>query len=62
RDDMGRWIIYWYYPVGQLSPGTHVVDYRVTWDEAITDGENDFGPGTPIETNTGNCTFTVTDG
>lgn len=60
-DDLGRWIIYWNYPVGQLSPGTHVVEFKVTWDEAITDGYDDFGPGTPNEADIGNCTFTVTD-
>lgn len=60
--EAGVWIIYWYYPVGKLDPGIHEVTYRVTWDEAITDGYDEFGPGTANETDTGNCTFTVIDG
>lgn len=58
--ESGVWIVYWYYPVGKLSAGEHEVTYLLTWDEAITDGYQQFGPDTPNETNEGNCTFTVT--
>jgi len=59
KQEGARWIIYWYYPVGKLSAGQHKVDYEVRWDEAITDGFQDFGPGTRTEVNVGDCTFNV---
>lgn len=59
RRESGTWIVYWYYPVGSLEAGEHQVEFRLTWDEAITDGYEDFGPGTPNEVDEGSCTFTV---
>lgn len=61
KQESGVWIIYWYYPVGRLSPGEHQVTYRVTWSETITDGYANFGPGTARESETGDCSFTVTE-
>ena len=61
KREQGVWIIYWFYPVGQLDAGEHTVEFRLTWDEAITDGYEQFGPGTPNEVNRGDCTFTVTE-
>ncbi len=55
----GLWFTYWYYPVGKLQPGEHRVDFRLTWDAAITDGYASFGPGTANEVDAGSCTFTV---
>lgn len=55
------WFIYWYYPVGSLEPGRYEVSYRVTWDAAVSDGYEDFGPGTENEADEGNCVFTVTE-
>ena len=57
----GVWIVYWYYPVGRLTAGNHEVDFRLTWDEAITDGYKQFGPGTNNEVDEGNCLFTVAE-
>ncbi len=57
--EAGVYIIYWYYPVGQLDPGEHRVDFRLTWDTSITDGYAQFGPGTAREVDEGSCTFTV---
>lgn len=57
----GVWIIYWYYPVGKLSTGEHTIDFELTWDQTITDGYKDFGPGTANVTDTGDCTFTVVE-
>ncbi len=59
--EQGVWIIYWFYPVGKLDAGEHSVEFSVTWDEAITDGYEQFGPGTPNEIDQGDCTFTVTE-
>jgi uncharacterized protein YraI len=56
----GVWIVYWYYPVGRLSAGEHKIDFRLTWSKAVTDGYKNFGPDTPNEADTGDCTFTVT--
>lgn len=57
----GVYIIYWYYPVGLLGAGEHTIEYLLTWDEAISDGYERFGPGTANEVNEGTCTFTVTE-
>lgn len=57
--ESGVWIVYWYYPVGRLSPGSHTVEFRLTWDARITDGYASFGPGTANEVDSGRCTFTV---
>ncbi len=61
RREQGRWIVYWYYPIGHLEAGEHTITYHLSWEEAITDGYDDFGPGTATTTNDGDCTFTVTD-
>lgn len=60
KQESGVWIVYWYYPVGRLAAGDHQVSYRVTWDETITDGYANFGPGTTRESESGDCAFTVT--
>lgn len=59
RREEGKWFVYWYYPVGPLAPGRHEVTYRVTWDQAVNDGVDNFGPGTKTEFEEGNCVFTV---
>lgn len=58
--ESGLYIVYWYYPVGRLSPGEHRIEFELTWDEPITDGYMQFGPGTGNVVETGDCTFTVT--
>jgi hypothetical protein len=59
RREAGNWIVYWYVPVGTLTPGRHEVTFRLTWDEAISDGYDEFGPGTENEIDEGNCVFNV---
>jgi phosphatidylethanolamine-binding protein (PEBP) family uncharacterized protein len=59
RENPNRPAIEWHVPIGQLPPGQHKVEYRLTWDQAITDGVDDYGPGTDYPDNTGTCTFTV---
>ena len=61
KQESGVWIVYWYYPAGRLDAGEHEISYLVTWDETITDGYGNFGPGTARENETGNCPFTVTE-
>lgn len=57
RDD--NYYVYWYVPAGPLSAGPHEITYRVTWREAITDGYDNFGPGTAHPVETGSCSFVV---
>jgi hypothetical protein len=54
-----RYYQYWYVPYGPLTSGKHVISYRVTWKTAISDGYQQYGPGTPNIEETGSCTFTV---
>jgi len=51
--------VYWYVPVGKLSIGQHRIDYKLTWKQAISDGTDKYGPGTPHETEIGSCLFSV---
>jgi hypothetical protein len=53
------WYQYWFIPFGPLTAGEHVIRYRVSWQERITDGYSDFGPGTSTTFEEGTCTFTV---
>lgn len=55
----GDFVTYWYIPVLDLEPGDYEITYSVTWDRAIFDGYEYFGPGTsnPFEQET--CSFTV---
>lgn len=59
RQENGQYIVYWYVPTQPLSAGEHHISYRVNWSRAITDGFQNFGPGTSILEQTGTCTFTV---
>lgn len=61
KTESGVYIIYWYYPVGQLAAGEHEVEFQLSWDEAITDGYAQFGPGTANEVDAGSCTFNVVE-
>lgn len=58
----GDWYVYWFVPVGKLPAGRHEITYRLTWDQPVNDGYEDFGPGTATESNEGNCVFTVVEG
>jgi len=59
QESDGNWYQYWFVPYGPLSAGEHVIEYRVTWREAISDGYQRFGPGTATTQETGSCRFTV---
>jgi hypothetical protein len=56
-----RWTVAWYIPIGKLPAGQHTVQYRVTWKAEITDGRDQFGPGTRITEQISSCTFTVVE-
>jgi hypothetical protein len=55
----GNYHIYWYVPFDLTAAGTYEVTYRVSWDSAISDGYDTFGPGTRNPIQTGSCRFTV---
>lgn len=47
--------------IGTLPAGSARVDYDLSWSTAISDGFEDFGPGTANPSITSSCSFTVTD-
>jgi len=56
----GQFIAYWYVPYRQpLEAGTYEITYVVTWDRAIFDGSENFGPGTENPFEQEACTITV---
>ncbi len=52
------WVFY-QVDLGNLQPGHYEVEYRVEWAQPITDGYDDFGPGTSNVRDAGNCNFDV---
>lgn len=50
-------VIYWYVPFGPLAAGDYSITYRVTWQNAISDGYESFGPGTATEFEEESCDF-----
>jgi hypothetical protein len=53
---------YWVFytsTIGHLRPGQYGINFKVTWNQAITDGYEDFGPGTENEVLDSNCTFFI---
>lgn len=60
RDAEGHFIVFWYMPSSQpLTAGQHTITYTVTWERTISDGYEQFGPGTRNPSQSGSCTFTV---
>lgn len=53
-----NWVFYTV-PIGRLTPGTYGVEFRLSWKDVITDGYDDFGPGTDNTEQYSNCTFTI---
>lgn len=52
-------VVYWYVPYGPLEAGPHVITYRVTWRNPISDGYAAYGPGTDTEFEEESCHFVV---
>ncbi len=59
RQEGNSWVKYWFVPFGPLAAGQYNITYRATWSTAITDGFEQFGPGTRNPVEEGSCTFTV---
>ena len=52
-------VVHWYVPFGPLEAGEYRITYRVSWEAAITDGYDSFGPGTATEFEEESCGFVV---
>ncbi len=52
-------VVYWYVPFGPLEAGPHVITYRVTWRNPISDGYASYGPGTNTVFEEESCNFVV---
>jgi hypothetical protein len=55
----GRYYVYWYVPIGSPLPGEHKIEYKVSWQQQISDGDQTYGPGGKTEVDTGTCAFTI---
>jgi uncharacterized protein YgiM (DUF1202 family) len=55
----GQFIVYWEVPIGPLTSGDYVVTYQVTWDTAIYDGSEFYGPETSNPFEQESCSFSV---
>lgn len=53
------YIAYWEVPFGPVESGEITITYQVTWETAIYDGSNFFGPETSIPFEQESCTVTV---
>lgn len=54
-----QYVAYWYVPYGPLPAGDYEIQFTMTWESAITDGLEFFGPGTPNPFVQESCAFTV---
>ena len=52
-------VVYWYVPFGPLETGPHLITYRVTWRNPISDGYASYGPGTNTVFEEESCNFVV---
>lgn len=55
-----NWWVFYTVELGNVVPGAHQISYRVRWAQPISDGFDDYGPGTANETLSGSCNFLVT--
>ncbi|MDQ7027556.1 MAG: hypothetical protein Q9P44_18585 [Anaerolineae bacterium] len=59
REDGNYWVFYTANLGDGFRPGQYRIDYYVTWNRAISDGYETFGPGTQNEGLLSTCTFNV---
>lgn len=52
------WVFYTI-PIGRLTPGQYGIEFRLSWKDAISDGYDDYGPGTDNVSQYSNCTFNI---
>lgn len=59
REDGNYWVFYTADLGSGFRPGDYRVDYYVTWSRAISDGFEEFGPGTANPSLQNTCNFSV---
>jgi hypothetical protein len=52
------WVFYTI-TVGRVQPGNYPIEFKLSWENPITDGYDNFGPGTENERFNSTCTFSV---
>lgn len=55
----GLFWVFYTIDVGFAKPGNYPIEYKLSWEQPITDGFGNFGPGTANEQILSNCTFSV---
>jgi hypothetical protein len=53
------WWVFYTAPMGNLRPGHYGIAFYTQWDAPITDGYDDYGPGTDYPLLNGSCDFDV---
>lgn len=56
----GDYWVFYSFVAGQLRPGHYEVGFGLTWANPISDGYDEFGPGTANPRDVGTCNFDVT--
>lgn len=59
REIDGLFWVFYYSNVGNLLPGQYWIEYKLSWDTAISDGFAEFGPGTDTPLIQTGCSFDV---
>jgi len=55
----GNYWVFYYSRLGNLRPGRYFFNFKTSWDIAISDGYDDYGPGTANQRIEGGCGFDV---
>lgn len=55
----GDYWVFYYAQLGHLRPSSYGISYNLWWKNPITDGYDDFGPGTDNELLHGDCSFDI---
>lgn len=55
----GDYWVFYYSRLGNLRPGRYYIQYRAWWDQPISDGYANYGPGTGNELEANGCGFQI---
>lgn len=59
REIDGLFWVFYYSIIGNLRPGRYYISYKVNWENPISDGFSEFGPGTANPELNSGCEFVV---
>ncbi len=59
REINGLFWVFYYSQLGNLLPGEYWIEYKVEWEETISDGFDEYGPGTDTEIIVTGCSFDI---